>query len=172
MLAYVFYHRAGEGADVSAYEEGLRRFHSALATAKPDGFITSATYRTADGYSDWYLLESAAALGVLNAAAVEGDTRPVHDAVARSAADFAGKLLTLITGRPDSQRFEIRFSKPSGTGYSELYERLAPITSRPEVCLWRRMMVLGPPPEFSLLSPVELALPADMRPEAFSLQVL
>jgi hypothetical protein len=51
-------------------------------------------------------------------------------------------------------------------GYPELYERLKPWTDRPEVSLWRRMMVLGPAPEFCLVAPAELQLPAEMRPEA------
>ena len=50
-------------------------------------------------------------------------------------------------------------------GYPELYDRLKPWTDRAEVTLWRRMMVLGPPPEFCLLTPSEIQLPAEMKPE-------
>jgi hypothetical protein len=49
--------------------------------------------------------------------------------------------------------------------YPELYQRLRPWTDRPDVSLWRRMMVLGPAPEFCLVTPSEHQLPADMRPE-------
>jgi hypothetical protein len=50
-------------------------------------------------------------------------------------------------------------------GYPDLYELLKPWTDRAEVSLWRRMMVLGPAPEFCLVAPSELDLPAEMKPE-------
>jgi hypothetical protein len=82
--------------------------------------------------------------------------------------DGAGKLLTLISGAaPAGAGFEIRFSKPAGTGYRDLYERLKPWTDQTELTLWRRMMVLGPPPEFCLLAPSEIQLPAEMGAEIF-----
>jgi len=157
---------------VAAYEEGLRRFHESLAQARPAGFISSATYRTGGGYSDWYLVENSAALDPLNEAAVAGRIRPVHDAVAHVATDFAGKLYMLVAGQPEGQAFETRFSKPAGTSYRDLYGRLEPWTMLDGVSLWRRMMVLGPPPEFCLLSPTELDLPAEMKPEVLSRELL
>src|SRR5207253_11456951 len=39
-LAYVFFHRPTAGLAAATYEEALRRFHSALATAAPPGFIS------------------------------------------------------------------------------------------------------------------------------------
>jgi hypothetical protein len=168
LLAYVFFHRAAPGSDIATYEKGLRSFHASLAEAKPSGFISSATYRSGGGYSDWYLVENSAALDPLNDAAVAGRVRPVHDAVAHLATDFAGKLLMLMAGQPDSQGFEIRFSKPSGTSYRDLYKRLERWSGMAGVSLWRRMMVLGPAPEFCLLSPNELDLPAEMKPEVLT----
>jgi hypothetical protein len=155
---------------VAAYEEGLRRFHASLADARPPGFISSATYRSADHYGDWYLVESSAALEPLNEAAVRGRARSPHDAVAHVAVDFAGKLYMLIEGRPDGQNFETRFSKPAGMSYHDLYRRLKPWSERAGVSLWRRMMVLGPPPEFCFLSPAALDLPAEMKPEVLARQ--
>ncbi len=167
MLAYVFSHRPAPGADAAAYEDALRRFHAALATAPPTGFVRSATYRIGDGYSDWYLVESSAALDGLNAAAVSGARAPAHDAAARMAMDGVGKLLSLAGGElaPGKLGFEVRFAKPAGMSYADLYARLQPWTSRPAASLWRRMMVLGPPPEFCLVGPSALELPAEMRPE-------
>jgi hypothetical protein len=168
VIAYVFSHRPAPRADVRAYEDALRAFHASLAASTLDGFVASATYRIGDGYSDWYLLTSSAALDVLNVAAVSGARAPVHDAAARMAADGVGKLLTLASGEPPTgPGFEIRFAKPAATGYASLYERLQPWTSEPGVSLWRRMMVLGPPPEFCLLAPSAVELPPEMRPEVF-----
>ena len=44
-------------------------------------------------------------------------------------------------------------------------ERMQQIASRPGSSLWRRMMVLGPPPEFCLVSSSETDLPSEFRPE-------
>ena len=166
MLAYVFFHRAASGVETAAYEEALRRFHSSLAVAPPHGFIGSSTYRVGGGYADWYLVDSSAALDVLNGAAVSGARSASHDAVAHMSSDGAGKLLTRVSGAaPAGAGFEIRFSKPAGMAYRDLYERLKPWTDRAELTLWRRMMVLGPPPEFCLVAPSEVQLPAEMRPE-------
>lgn len=166
MLAYVFFHRAAPGVETPDYEAALRRFHAALAGEPPRGFIGSSTYRVGDMYADWYLVESSAALDALNEAAVSGARSASHDKAARMATDGAGKLLALVSGSASAGAgFEIRFSKPAGMGYPELYQRLKPWTDRADVTLWRRMMVLGPPPEFCLLAPSEIQLPAEMKPE-------
>lgn len=167
MLAYVFSHRPRAGVDKTPYEEALRRFHAALASVPSSGFVRSATYRIGDGYSDWYLVESSAALDWLNAAATSGARTPAHNAAARMAVDSVGKLLSLVSGELPSggPDFEVRFAKPASISYTDLYARLQPWTSLPAVGLWRRMMVLGPPPEFCLVAPPALELPAEMRPE-------
>jgi hypothetical protein len=166
LLAYVFSHRPAGGVDGTNYEAALKRFHAALADAAPRGFLSSSTFRISDLYSDWYLVESSAALDPLNEAAVSGARSSAHDAAARMAVDAVGKLYSLMAGDPPSgPGFEIRFSKPRGTGYADLYERMQPFSSRPGTSLWRRMMVLGPPPEFCLIGPSEIDLPAEFRPE-------
>jgi hypothetical protein len=166
LLAYVFSHRPAAGVDIDLYEESLRQFHAALASASPSGFTGSATFRVAGAYSDWYLIESSAAMDVLNAAAVSGARAGVHDAAARMAADGAARLLSLASGQPLMEAgFEVRFAKPAGMSYVDHYARLQTWTATPGVSLWRRMMVLGPPPEFALLSLTEVELPADLQPE-------
>ena len=165
-LAYVFSHRLAPDHDAGAYEEALRRFHSALAAARPTGFIRSTTYRVGDGYSDWYLVDSSAALDALNEAAVSGTRTSPHDAAARMAVDGAGKLLSLAAGAPDLDAgYEMRFAKPAGMAYQDLYRRLQTVTGMPGVSLWRRMMVLGPPPEFCLVSRTPIGLPTEVQPE-------
>ena len=173
MLAYVFFHRPAPGVETPAYEAALRKFHASLAGAPPSGFIGSATYRVGGGYGDWYLVESSAALDALNEGAVKGERSPHHDAVAHMSTNGAGKLLTLISGHPRTEPgFEIRFSKPAGMSYRDLYERLKPWTDRGEVTLWRRMMVLGPPPEFCLTAPSDQTLPEVMSPESLTRELI
>jgi len=152
--------------DVADYEAALRRFHAALASSPPSGFLSSSTFRVGAGYSDWYLVGSSAALDLLNAAAVSGARTSAHDAAARMAVDGVGKLYSLVNGEaPSGSGFEIRFSKPPGMAYPELYERMRGFSSRSATSLWRRMMVLGPPPEFCLVAPSPLELAAEFRPE-------
>lgn len=166
MLAYLFSHRPAGGVEVGAYEDSLRRFHAELASASLSGFIDSATFATGAAYTDWYLLENSSAMDVLNAAAVSGARASAHDTAARMAADGVGKLLSLASGRPSMEAgFEVRFGKPAGMPYADLYAWLKSWTEAPGVSLWRRMMVLGPPPEFCLIAPSEVELPAAMHPE-------
>ena len=166
MLAYVFSHRPAGGVDVAVYEATLKRFHAALASTPPGGFVRSSTFKVGDRYSDWYLVDNSAALDVLNAAAVSGVRTPAHDTAARLAVDGVGKLYSLVSGEPAAgASFEIHFSKPAGVGYADHYARLGPYSSGPGISLWRRMMVLGPPPEFCLLAPAEIELPGEYRPE-------
>lgn len=152
--------------EIPTYEAALRRFHASLASEPPPGFIGSTTYRIGSGYAEWYLVDNSAALDPLNEAAVKGARSGPHDAVAHMSADGAGKLFMLKSGIARTEPgFEIRFSKPAGIGYLELYERLKTWTDRDEVSLWRRMMVLGPAPEFCLVAPSELDIPVEMHPE-------
>lgn len=169
MLAYVFSHRPGPGVDAAGYEAVLREFHDRLASQRPRGFVSSLTYRIADGYSDWYLLENSAALDALNEAAVSGARTTPHDAAARMAVDGVGRLLALVAGDHQAPAgFEVRFAKPHGMAYADLYANLRSATAPEGAGLWRRMMVLGPPPEFCLTAPTPIELPAEMRPEVIS----
>jgi hypothetical protein len=166
LLAYVFSHQPAPDVDVARYEETLRRFHRALAELRPRGFIRSLTYRSGTRYSDWYLLEDSSALDQLNVAAVSGGRAAAHDEAARMAVDGVGKLMSLTAGEAEvAAGFEMRFAKPAGMGYAQLYAALERWTREPGNGLWRRMMVLGPPPEFCLTSTEPADLPAEMRPE-------
>ena len=153
--------------DSGAYEEVLRAFHAELARAKPAGFISSTTYRFGDvDYSDWYLVRDSSALDVLNVAAVSGARSAPHDSAARMAAAGTGKLMSLAQGEADLEALhEAGFAKPGGMSYSELYEMTQALTSKPGVALWRRMMVLGPPPEFRIVSREPLTLSAEFAAE-------
>jgi hypothetical protein len=173
VLAYVFFHRPAPNAGAIAYEAGLRSFHASLAAAPPSGFLGSSSFRVGGGYADWYLVEDSAALDSLNQAAIGAAALSSHDTVANMSAVGAGKLFTLVSGEPRTESgFETRFSKPKGMAYRELYERLKALTDRPDVSLWRRMMVLGPPPEFCLASRSELDLPPEMSPETLPREVV
>ena len=94
------------------------------------------------GYEDWYLVEDWHCVGVLNAAAVDDAHRADHDAVAHQAGAGAGGLFLLRTG-------DLRIADAGAAEWSAKEPR----SPAGEHALWQRQMVLGPAPEFCLLTP-------------------
>jgi hypothetical protein len=166
MLAYVFWHWRYPEIDGETYQSRLMAFHRVLTEQKPAGFQYSVVFCSAgapwiptalETYEDWYLVDGAAALDPLNEAAVSGPRRAPHDEVARGAAG----LYRFRTGElsiADAQ-FALWFSKPAGASYDDFYASVRPWTSQLGVGLWGRQMVLGPTPEFCLLTPAPVKLP-------------
>lgn len=162
MLAYVFWHRPGEGVDSEAYERATERFHRSLAHRPPAGMCGSAIYRVAQlpwfqgqaGYEDWYLIEDFSAVGVLNEAAVAQGHRTAHDEVAGRFGMGAGGMYGLLEGHPDLHRAQVAVwvSRPPGSKRGALGELLADGMDPEHASLWRRQLVLGPAPEYCLLA--------------------
>jgi hypothetical protein len=171
MLAYVFWHWPLPGVEGSRYESELAAFHDVLAELAPEGFLGSMIFRhggapwthgAGDAYEDWYLVGSSAGLDTLNDAAISGARRLPHDRVARSADGGAGGLYRLRQGSALAVGDAHWFAKPAGMPYAELYELLAPVVASVEGALWERRMVLGPAPEFCLVSEHPVSLPASI----------
>ena len=170
MLAYVFWHWPQPGVAPQEYERLQLVFHRALAEAGVAGFRGSTPFRI-DGqapwlggtpaYADWYLVDGSAILDELNQAAVSNQRRGPHDVLAHAMGAGAGSLLQLRTAEADvvSARWATWLSKPKGMPYDPFYQRLAPVCAGAGVSLWRRQMVLGPTPEFGLLSRTRLQMP-------------
>jgi hypothetical protein len=149
VLAYVFWHRAAP--DAAGYEERLVAFHEALAARPPAGFRSSRAFRLdrapwlqGDGtpYEDWYLVDSWAALGTLNTAAVSGSRAAPHDAVAALAREGAGGVYAPLHAAEPLAGEVSWLAKPEGSSYNEFHAQLA---GRP---VWQRQLVLGPSPEY------------------------
>jgi len=177
VLAYLFWHRPRDGAATVAYERAHVAFHRSLAHAPPVGFLGSAALRVADlswlrpaltppdqpgqegggGYEDWYFLEDYAALGVLNEAAIGRGHRSAHDDVARRSGPSAGGLYGLVEGRrpgpPAATSLAVWVAGPPRAGRYEIGELLGDGIDPDRASLWRRQLVLGPAPEFCLLTP-------------------
>ncbi|HEV3283976.1 MAG TPA: hypothetical protein VG010_07205 [Solirubrobacteraceae bacterium] len=175
MLAYLFWHRPLESADVEAYEGSQVNFHRSLRRSPPVGMRGSAAFRLPrlpflasgdgtggeahPGYEDWYLVEDFAALGVLNEAAVGVGHRTAHDGAARSLGAGAGGLYGLVEG---DQRGGLEsicqaapavwVERPAGSRGSVVAELLGDGMEPGRASLWRRQLVLGPAPELCLLS--------------------
>jgi hypothetical protein len=182
MLAYVFWHTRAEGAGAEAYERALEAFQRSLARTPPFGFRGSAVFRIGvrpweagrhDGdasaslsdapapplpsYEDWYLVEDFAALGVLNEAAVGRGHRSSHDRAARGLADATAGLYRLIEGEPSSASDlaaceHATWVTPARGRGSEIGALLGDGLDPDGSSVWQRQLVLGPAPEFCVLS--------------------
>lgn len=173
MLAYVFWHWRRPDISTHEYETRQRQFHAALRQQPPEGFRGSCSYRLPhvpwvdaqpQVHEDWYFIESFAALGCLNAAAVSSRRAAAHDDAARVSAGGAGGLYRLREGVPPASapRHAYWFGKPPGRTYSELFGALAPAIAQADAVLWMRQLVLGPAREFVLHATAEVSLPTDI----------
>jgi hypothetical protein len=177
VLAYLFWHRPQDGAAAATYERAHVAFHRSLAHAPPVGFLGSVALRVADlpwlgpaspppdepgqegddGYEDWYFLEDYAALGVLNEAAIGRGHRTAHDDIARRSGPGAGGLYGLIEGQrppsPATTSLAVWVAGAPRAGRYEIGELLGDGIDPDHASLWRRQLVLGPAPEFCLLTP-------------------
>ena len=159
MLLYIFWHWPLAETDVPTYERDEEVFQSAVAGARPAGWLASAVSRCTgarwanDGgrtYEDCYLLENSAALDALNESAVRGACKEPHDRLARAMKAGTAGLYALARGRAEAvpTGSALWFSKPAGVRYEELYSRFASAVRDSGVSVWRRQMVLSPAPEF------------------------
>jgi len=178
MLAYVFWHWPRPDHAVSEYERLQRAFHAALAQSAPRGFQRSFVYRL-DGhaawlggtpaYADWYLVDGSPALDPLNVAAVSGVCEEPHARVAQAMAAGAGSLLGLYGGQPDvaAARHITFVTKPRSMSYDNFKIEMGGL---PTSGLWRRQMVLGPTPEFALLTAAPITVPSTFAPLGLGLR--
>lgn len=176
MLGYVFWHAPAEGVDAARYEDALGAFHRSLAHSPPFGFEGSTAFRIgtppweasrgatprgapASGwYEDWYLVEDFSALGVLNEAAVARGHRSSHDRAAKHLGSATAGVYRLIEGEALSAESlgECRratWVEPSGaTNAAEIGALLGDGMDPSSSSMWQRQLVLGPAPEFCVLS--------------------
>jgi len=160
VLAYLFWHRPA--ADVEGYERRLAEFHDRLRADPPAGFAGSVAFRVdvpwlGVGYEDWYVVEDWSALGVLNAAAVDAAHRAEHDAVAGDAAHGVGGVYERRSGELplDAAGAADWAAKPLGEPYAGWEASRTKALDPTRFALWQRQLVLGPAPEYCLLSPGE-----------------
>jgi hypothetical protein len=196
VLAYVFWHRPGEGTPEDVYEREHLAFHRSLQRSPPVGLRGSMVVRLAQipwmaaggggasevdgpavdapalqppvsgggagiagGYEDWYLLADFTALGVLNEAAVGRGHRTSHDRVARHFGTGAGGLYCLVEGEPLTSpgalagaSLAVWIARAPGSSRRGLGDLLGDGMDPCHASLWRRQLVLGPAPEFCLLT--------------------
>jgi hypothetical protein len=170
MLAYVFWHRPHPDVERAAYEGKMKRFQQALLQHPSPGLTDAWSWRiealpwlgSEAGYEDWCLLQGSWAMDPLNAYAVTGDTKVVHDPLAAQMAVGAGGLYSHVCGDPcTAARSTVLFlTRPRGIDWQSALEPVR--ATAPKVTIWRRQMVLGPAPEFAVEVPGDgtIAVPA------------
>jgi hypothetical protein len=109
-------------------------------------------------YEDWYFVDDFTALGALNDGAISGPRQRPHDAVAALPAGGVASLYGLVRDRVNRPRYVAFRSKPAGSTFPSYIAALPQSTE-----VWQRKMVLGPSPEFCILSsaPLEDSLSID-----------
>jgi hypothetical protein len=172
MLAYLFWHAPAQDADPARYEHALESFHRSLARRPPFGFEGSVAFRSAalpwsasdapEGagrwYEDWYLVADFAALGVLNEAAVASGHRTSHDRVAKGLGSGTAGLYRLIEGEVATARaiagcaHATWVAPAAGAASAEIGALLGDGMDPRGGSVWQRQLVLGPAPEFCVLS--------------------
>jgi hypothetical protein len=173
MLAYVFWHQPQSGVTTSSYQSALRAFHEALDRADIRGFHGSTVFSILDapwlespgrGYEEWYLLDGSHALDQLNEAAVSPAVKDFHDRAAAAAGDGKAGLYRLRAGIPTLEQaaFATWMTRPATVDYEDFDARIGRWASHEHVSLWGRQMVLGPTPEFCLLSRDDPDVPHDL----------
>lgn len=165
MLAYLFWHVPLADADKSDYEAALTGFHRHLAGDPPQGFQRSATYRISNvpwlgdraGYEDWCLVESAAALDGLNKAAIKPERWDIHAGVSYKTDFGHGGLYYPLHG--ESRALEgskvVWLKRPRKIRYETPLREIID-TSKGVLNCWRKLMVLGPAPEFAIIGEASL----------------
>jgi hypothetical protein len=187
VLAYLSWHRPAAEVEEDDYEQALVHFHRSLAHRPPSGFRGSASVRVEqlpwlDGtvYEDWYVIDDWAALGVLEQAAVARGHVTAHDAAAALTGVETAAVYRLLEGSADPGRAAtaVWVSATRGHQRPPLAQLLGDGIDPERDGLWQRCLVLGPSPEYCLLTsgePTGLAparLPREWTATALAREVL
>jgi hypothetical protein len=159
MLAYVFWHWPLPTIAVHDYTDRLSTFHQSLHNNAFPAFHSAHVFQIENApwgppaqtlYEDWYLVETFAALGVLNEIAVGAANKAPHDQAAHYAADGKAGVYQLCAGdmKPDHAHVACWFGKPAGMTYQTFFSVIRPLVEEHRGTLWQRQMTLGPTPEF------------------------
>lgn len=188
-LKWVLWTWPSPAADRVAYRENLVQFHEVLAETKAPGFLRSGVFTVdtapwagaflfddspwtrGDVYEEWYLFDGSAGLDAVNEGTRSGPYTASHAKFFRK--DLGGECAGLYYVRNgDPRNAESRITETQFTvwlgktypTYDDLVSRLDVPINQGRSLLWRRMLVLGPTPEFHLDLDSPITLPEELKP--------
>jgi hypothetical protein len=191
ILKFVLWTWPSATASVDGFRDSRVEFHRVMARHKVDGFLGSGMFSVDTApwagaflfenspwstghrtvFEEWYLFHGSAALDAINERVHEGPYKESHGKFLRQ--DLGGECAGLYYARKGAveqaldgltrPRTTLWFNKTSGT-YDALLDRLGPAMGASRCVLWRRLLVLGPTPEFHVDVDADTALPEDLRP--------
>lgn len=190
ILKFVLWTWPSATATVADFLDSRVKFHQVLTHTKVDGFLGSAVFRVDSApfagaflfenspwsvghktvFEEWYLFHGSAALDAVNERVHSGPYRESHGKFLRQ--DLGGECAGLYYVRKGDLEPAVSGIKTACTlwfnqayaTYDVLLERLAPTMSSSGSVLWRRLLVLGPTPEFHLDVDASVTLPEDLKP--------
>jgi hypothetical protein len=190
ILKFVLWTWPSATATVADFLDSRVKFHQVLAHTKVDGFLGSAVFKVDSApwagaflfenspwsvghktvFEEWYLLHGSAALDAMNERVHAGPYKDSHGKFLRQ--DLGGECAGLYYVRKGDLASALSgvktactvwFNKAYAT-YDDLLERLVPTMHSDRSVLWRRLLVLGPTPEFHLDVDASALLPEDLKP--------
>ncbi|MGC8515980.1 MAG: hypothetical protein ACP5OC_07605 [Thermoplasmata archaeon] len=176
MIGYVFWHQKIDSVASSDYEKTLKDFHEKLMHAGIRGYLGSVSLKIEgahwigskkSGYEDWYYMTDSGVIDILNHGAVSGDMMPIHNNAAGLATGMHAGLYQLKSpsAKHKESQWCIWFSKPGGKSYDDFDRMIASAVPANSIDIWRRQMVLGPTPEFCIISDKRIDLDPETKPE-------
>jgi len=191
VLKFVLWTWPSANADLGAFQDNRIRFHQVLAETKVEGFLGSGIFKVDTApwagafvfenspwlgghktvFEEWYLFHGSAALDAVNERTIAGPYKESHGKFLRQ--DLGGECAGLYYMRKgDIERAIAGITESKSTAwfhktyatYDDLVERLTPVMNSTGSVLWRRLLVLGPTPEFHLDVDAPFTLPEDVVP--------
>jgi hypothetical protein len=188
ILKFVLWTWPSATASVADFENSRLAFHRIMARDKLEGFLDCAMFKVDTApwsgafvfenspwsvghktvFEEWYLFHGSAALDAVNERVQAGPYKESHGKFLRQ--DLGGECAGLYYARKGDLETALAGTKTQCTlwfnkvypTYEDLFKQLAPATTRS--VLWRRLLVLGPTPEFHVDLDASTTLPEELKP--------
>jgi hypothetical protein len=175
MIGYVFWHQKIDSVTTGDYEKTLKEFHEKLAQAGIRGYLGSVSLKIEgahwmgskkSGYEDWYYMTDSGVIDILNHGSVSGKMMPIHNNAAGLATGMHAGLYQLksSSARHKESPWCIWLSKPAGMSYDDFNSMISATVPANSIDYWRRQMVLGPTPEFCIISDKRIDVKSETTP--------
>ena len=185
MIAYVFWHWRDPRIEEIAYQQLLINFHERLHRHKPSGFLDSAVFQMEQApwsgmeletYEEWYILENSSAIDALRILMEKGRCKEHHERFKQWDTGGIGGLYSL---QQEPLHFDCTmiqaahwFSRPTGVTEEALQMMLQNQRQQEPGYCWRRILLLGPAPEFCWQSSIDARYLDPLAPRRLNIQTI